>query len=124
MWGFRSEESEFLINTENACKITGLSLEVMVRMRGRETTTQLSGPPFRKTFKENGTSLYLYALKELRKWCKERKSILLTAKDASIMLGISREELLKRTGLSSEDVNSGVLYIDNKNNLYVFKRKK
>ncbi len=111
------------MNTIEAAAYSKIPIEILVRMRARETTSFLGGPPVNKKMLKTGEVRYIYRKVDLTRWLKMR-NCRITAKDAAIILGTSRDELLKRFGIQSYLVRnkkySGKLVIDNGKSIYIW----
>ncbi len=111
------------MNTIEAAAFTNIPEELLQRMRSRETTTTLGGPPVKRTVSKMGEIRYIYEKRALKAWLKYR-SCRITAKDAAIILGTSRDELLTRYGIHSYDIRTkdykGRLVVDNGHSIYMW----
>lgn len=113
------------IRAAEAAKLLGLPLEVLLRMRGRNTISQKSGPPYRKTLDEDGNTIYLYDKDEIIEWLKAKNlKIQITAKDAADTLGVEREDLLKTTGMYRHELLDGDLLVYPSRNIFIWVGKK
>jgi hypothetical protein len=112
---------------EQTSRLTKIPEKVLLRMRSRESRSLKSGPPYRKTISAVGETIYIYLKKEVLGWMKLRRC-LVTAGDAAIFLGISREEILDIYGLKGFNINSrnskGRLIVDNAKNQYIWLPRK
>lgn len=111
------------MNTIEAAAFTKIPIDILVRMRARETTSILGGPPVNKRMLNNGEVRYIYSKADLKRW-KKMRNCRITAKDAAIILGTSRDELVTRYGIQSYLVKtkeySGKLVIDNGKSIYIW----
>ncbi len=111
------------MNTAQAAKLTGIPSELLIRMRARETKSLKSGPPYAKTLNPEGAVAYTYSKADVERWMKMRRCAI-TAADAAVVLGCSRDEILAIYGLQSIPIKNkgyeGKLLIDNGKSIYIW----
>jgi hypothetical protein len=115
------------VNVQEVSKLTKIPVKVLIRMRLRDSGSLKAGPPFHKILNSHGELNYVYLKTEVKKWLKIR-NCLITALDAAIILGISRDEVLNFYGLRGFTVQydkncKGRLIINNAKNLYIWMPK-
>lgn len=117
----KSKQIEFL-TLDDVSKLCGLSVETLRWMRGRETITLKSGPPYYKGMDEFGLTVYLYRRDDVLKWLKRKRNFRITASDAAEILRISRYEMIGRFshGLHSFEGKNGKLTIEVAKNTYIW----
>jgi hypothetical protein len=108
---------------EETSKLTKIPEKILLRMRSRESRSLKSGPPYHKTISPEGAAIYVYVKTEVLKWLKLRRC-LLTALDAALLMGISREEILDIYGLRGFNIKhkhcKGRLIVSNGTNQYIW----
>jgi len=109
-----------VLNTMQAAEYTGIPADLLAKMRVRPTTT-LQSPPFRRVLNKEGVPQYCYSKAELKDWMAKR-NCLLTAGEAAMALGISRDELLSLSSGSYKVGKSGAVVVVYPNkNIYLFR---
>lgn len=112
------------MNTKQTAELTGIPAEMLHRLRTRNSTTTLhSGPPFSRRIDKNGVYHYTYNKTQILSWMKKR-NLLITAKEAADLLGITREEVLAVAGVKRFDIRCGFLVINPGKNLFIMVLKK
>lgn len=111
------------MNLQETSKLTKIPEDVLVRMRSRESRSLRSGPPYHKVISSNGEAVYIYLKKEVLGWLKMRRCMV-TAGDAAIIMGVSRNEVLDIWGLRGFNVCAGNykgrLIVNNGKNQYIW----
>lgn len=114
------------MNVQEVSKFTKIPVKVLLRMQVRGSGSLNSGPPFRKSISNGGELVYVYLKSEVKKWL-EMRNCLITAADAGIILGISRDEVLAICGLKGFMARNGKyrgrLLVNNAKNLYIWMPK-
>ena len=110
------------MNTLQASNMTGIPVSTLIRMRARDTRSNLSGPPFHKTMGKGGEPIYEYKAAELRAWMRI-KLCQITAGDAANIMGISRDEIVAMSGIKAFKIDNeykGRLIVNNSKNMYIW----
>lgn len=110
------------MNTLQASNMTGIPTDTLIRMRSRNTTSNLSGPPFHKKMGKGGEPIYEYKAAELRAWLRI-KLCQITAGDAANIMGISRDEIMTFSGIKAFKIDNeykGRLIVNNAKNMYIW----
>lgn len=111
------------MNLQETSKLTKIPEDVLVRMRSRESRSLRSGPPYHKVISSHGEAVYVYLKKEVLEWLKIRRC-LVTAGDAALIMGVSRDELLNIWGLRGFNIKyetfRGRLIVNNSKNQYIW----
>lgn len=111
------------MNTYEAAIFTGVPAELLIKMRTRMTSTLRSGPPYRKAMDKKGNVSYTYNKRDLTRWAK-LSSCLITAGEAALLLGVTREELINSVQnfvCIAIGPNKGSVLIAPSKNLFMFK---
>lgn len=116
------------MNIQQVSKMTKIPVELLLRMRSRESRSLRSGPPVHKVLTNTGELVYVYLKTEIAKWMKMR-NCLITAGDAAELMGISRDEILEIYGLRGFNIKYkggfvGRLIINNSKNQYIWLPKR
>ena len=98
------------MNTLETAKFTGISADLLVRMRYRPTSTLRSGPPYSKRYNRNGLLRIVYSKAEVKRWLKQKK-FLITAGEAALALGVIRDDILSIRGVKRFDIKNGFIVI-------------
>ena len=104
------------VTAKRASELTGLPLDVLIRMRSRPSGTLKSSPPFRHRKDESGNSIYDYPEKELRAWIKKQHGSL-TKKEAAMTLGVQTDDLQDNR---TYKMDSGDLIVYPRKNLFIW----
>lgn len=110
------------MNVQQTSKMTGLPVETLIKMRSRDTTSLISGPPYTKTMGKGGQTVYVYKAAEVRNWLRI-KLCQVTAGDAANIMGISRDEIMAIHGIKAFKVTGeyqGRLIVNNTNRIYIW----
>ncbi len=110
------------MNIQQTAKMTGVPVEILIKMRSRDTTSMLSGPPYTKTLGKGGETLYVYNAAEVRKWLKI-KLCQVTAGDAANIMGVSRDDIVAIHGIKAFKISGeydGRLIVNNTNRIYIW----
>lgn len=110
------------MNIQQTANMTGIPADTLIRMRARDTRSNLSGPPFHKTMGKSGMPVYTYKAAEVREWMRI-KLCQVTAGDAANIMGISRDEIMVYSGIKAFKIDNeykGRLVINNARNQYIW----
>ncbi len=111
------------MNIAQVARMTNIPVFVLARMRDRKGASLLCGPPFHKMMDAEGNLIYVYKIKEIREWMRWR-NCQITAGDAAEILGCTRDDILKYSGIHSFDIRKkeyrGRLVMDRSKNLYIW----
>ncbi len=110
------------MNIAQTSKMTNIPMDILLRMRARDTRSILSGPPFHKVMGKKGEPIYEYKVKEIREWMRI-KLCQVTAGDAANIMGVSRDEILAINGVQGFRIKNdydGRLVVNNARNMYIW----
>lgn len=127
LYKYKAGTQEYLaMNTAETAKLTGIPLELLIKMRNRnQTITLQSGPPYMKKVDKNGIPYFVYHKTQVMAWLAKR-NVLITAAEAAQLIGVTRVEVLKIAGIKRFDFRRYLIIVEPKKNrfLMVLKRRK
>jgi hypothetical protein len=107
------------MNTSDTSKLTGIPAGVLKALRSRnETVTNRSGPPYSKVIDKNGVSHFRYNKTLVLRWMA-KTNLLLTAKEAANLIGVTRTEIMAVTGTKRFDFRRYSIVISPAKNLFI-----
>ncbi len=106
------------MNVKETAELTGIPADLLAKMRTRKTSTLQSGPPYTKKYNKNGVPRIIYNKHQVMRWMSKR-NVLITAGEASRILGIERLEILAVKGVKRFDIHFGFIVVDTTKNLFL-----